>query len=166
MFRRLATFALKRLSVLWRSAGLRSFVGLRRSVAPRRSAVRIKSRVYWKMKRMEELGEIGKDTIEEYKNNNKTEEELEECKRFRLEALLKEVKIEANSNGERIPIYEALVVSRGGFCIVYKRDISETYINIYNKEWLIVWDVNMDLQFCFDFYAIITYSDYYTKDDF
>ena len=68
--------------------------------------MRIKSRVYWKMKRMEEFREIGKDTIEEYKNNNKTEEELEECKRFRLEALLKEVKIEANSNGERIPIYE------------------------------------------------------------
>ena len=68
--------------------------------------MRIKSRVYWKMKRMEEFREIGKDTIEEYKNNNKTEEELEECKRFRLEALLKEVKIEANSNFERIPIYE------------------------------------------------------------
>ena len=64
------------------------------------------------------------------------------------------------------PPEEALVVSRGGFCIVYKRDISETYINIYNKEWLTVWDANMDLQFCFDFYAIITYSDYYTKDDF
>ena len=121
-------------------------------------------------KKMEELGEIGKDTIEEYKNKNKnkTEEELEECKRLRLEALLKEAKIEANSNGERIPIYEeALAVSRGGFGIVYKRDISETYVNTYNKEWLTAWDANMDLQLCFDFYAIITYiSDYYTKDDF
>ena len=118
---------------------------------------------------MEELGEIGKDTIEEYKNKNKnkTEKELEECKRLRLEALLKEAKIEANSNSERIPIYEeVLAMSRGGFGIVYKRDISETYVNIYNKEWLTVWDANMDLQFCFDFYAIITYSDYYTKDDF
>ena len=120
-------------------------------------------------KKMEELGEIGKDTIEEYKNKNKnkTEKELEECKRLRLEALLKEAKIEANSNSERIPIYEeVLAMSRGGFGIVYKRDISETYVNIYNKEWLTVWDANMDLQLCFDFYAIITYiSDYYTKDD-
>ena len=84
-----------------------------------------------------------------------------------MEALLKEAKIEANSNGERIPIYEeALAVSRGGFGIVYKRDISETYVNTYNKEWLTAWDANMDLQLCFDFYAIITYiSDYYTKDD-
>ena len=77
-------------------------------------------------KKMEELGEIGKDTIEEYKNKNKnkTEKELEECKRLRLEALLKEAKIEANSNSERIPIYEeVLAMSRGGFGIVYKRDI-------------------------------------------
>merc|ERR1712105_47799 len=33
-------------------------------------------------------------------------------------------------------------------------------------EWLEAWDANMDLQLCFDFFAVITYiSDYFTKDD-
>ena len=94
---------------------------------------------------MEELGEIGKEFIDEYMaGKNKSEEELEEWKKLRLEELLLEANIEADENGERIPIYEeALAVAKSGFSIVYKRDISEIYVNTYNKEWLTAWDGNM-----------------------
>ena len=54
------------------------------------------------------------------------DEELEEYKRVRLEALLEKANVEENENGERIPKYEeALAVAKSGFSIIYKRDISE-----------------------------------------
>ena len=116
---------------------------------------------------MKTLEEIKKENIEEYKKGNRTPEELEEYKRIRLEALLKMADIEANENGDRIPKYEeALRLGKTGFSIVYKRDISEIYVNTYNKEWLLAWDGNIDIQPCFDYFGVITYiSDYFTKDD-
>jgi hypothetical protein len=39
-------------------------------------------------------------------------------------------------------------------------------VNTYNPEWISAWNGNMDIQLCFDFFAVITYiSDYYSKDD-
>ena len=39
-------------------------------------------------------------------------------------------------------------------------------VNPYNPEITLAWDGNTDFQFCFDFYAIITYiTEYFTKDD-
>ena len=49
---------------------------------------------------------------------------------------------------------------------MYKRDISEIYVNTYNKEWLTAWDGNIDIQPCFEYFGVITYiTDYFTKDD-
>ena len=61
---------------------------------------------------------------------------------------------------------EALSVSDVGYRIILERDVDEIYVNNYNDEWIIRWDGNIDISFCFDFYAVITYiSDYYGKDD-
>ena len=116
---------------------------------------------------MEQLEEIEKDEIEDYLNGTRTMEELEVSKRIRLEALLEVANVEANIDGNRIPKYEeALSISKSGFSIVYKRDISEIYVNTYNKEWITAWDGNIDIQPCFDYFGVITYiSDYFAKDD-
>jgi hypothetical protein len=46
------------------------------------------------------------------------------------------------------------------------RDIDELMVNSYNPEITMAWDGNTDFQFCFDFYAIITYiTEYFMKDD-
>ncbi len=55
----------------------------------------------------------------------------------------------------------AISVSNRGNVIVLKRDVSERYINGYNKEWLRAWNANMDIQFCLSPHAVITYiTDY------
>ena len=64
--------------------------------------------------------------------------------------------MEANCSGERIPKYEeALGVSTRGFSVIYKRDISEIYVNTHNKEWIMSWNGNLDIQPCFDYFAVI-----------
>ena len=84
-----------------------------------------------------------------------------------MEALLDKAGIVAENDKSALQIYEqALGTSEKGYKIIHKRDIDEIYVNNYNKEWLINWNANMDLQLCLDFYAVITYiSDYYSKDD-
>ena len=53
-----------------------------------------------------------------------------------------------------------------GVSVVLQRDIDELYINNYNPEWLRAWNANMDIQVCFDFFAVITYiTEYFTKDE-
>ena len=53
-----------------------------------------------------------------------------------------------------------------GHMILLERDIDEGYINAFNPEWLEAWGGNIDLQPCFDYFAVITYiTDYLTKDD-
>lgn len=47
-----------------------------------------------------------------------------------------------------------------------KRNIREIFVNNYNAEWLNVWNANMDIQVCLDYFGVITYiTDYYTKDE-
>ena len=61
---------------------------------------------------------------------------------------------------------EALSYSSRGYKVVYKRDITEIFINSYNIEWMRAWDGNMDIQPCFDYLQTITYiTDYYGKMD-
>ena len=61
---------------------------------------------------------------------------------------------------------EALSYSSRGYKVVYKRDITEIFINSYNIEWMRAWDGNMDIQPCFDYHQTITYiTDYYGKMD-
>ena len=55
---------------------------------------------------------------------------------------------------------------KAGLVILLERDIDEGYINAFNPEWLEAWEGNIDLQPCFDYFAVITYiTDYLTKDD-
>ena len=93
--------------------------------------------------------------------------DIEAAELERLEALLDKAGIVAENDKSALQIYEqALGTSEKGYKIIHKRDIDEIYVNNYNKEWLINWNANMDLQLCLDFYAVITYiSDYYSKDD-
>ena len=61
---------------------------------------------------------------------------------------------------------EALGTSQKGKVVVLKRTLLERNVNNYNKEFLWAWKANMDLQFCYDSYAVVTYiTDYMTKVD-
>ena len=60
----------------------------------------------------------------------------------------------------------ALSISTRGPKVVLKRTLAERFVNNYHPQYLLAWNANMDIQFCFDPYAVITYiSDYYGKDD-
>ena len=62
--------------------------------------------------------------------------------------------------------YEALIVSERGKTVILKRSLKEIYVNNYNPTFLKAWDANLDVQFCLDTYAVVTYiSDYFTKGD-
>ena len=62
--------------------------------------------------------------------------------------------------------YKALTLSIRGTSIILKRTLKERYVNNYNPEFMVAWQGNMDLQFCTDIYAIVTYiTDYLTKPD-
>ena len=77
-----------------------------------------------------------------------------------LEEILTKLKIPSKD-------YErALRLSDRGSQIVLKRSPKECYINNYNENFLKSWQANMDLQFCTDVYAVVTYiCDYYSKDE-
>ena len=50
--------------------------------------------------------------------------------------------------------------------VVLKRKINEIWVNNYNSHFMKVWGTNMDIQFCMDTYAVITYiKDYLTKGE-
>ena len=85
----------------------------------------------------------------------------------RLLAVLDISAIEVSEEDSLLEAYEnALSVCQFGYKIVHKRDINEIYVNNYNKEWIINWNANTDLQLCLDYYGLITYiSDYFCKDD-
>jgi len=60
----------------------------------------------------------------------------------------------------------ALQVSEKGQTVVLKRKLSERNVNNYNPLYMLAWRANMDIQFCNDNYAIVTYiTDYITKAD-
>ena len=86
----------------------------------------------------------------------------------RLVALLRIADISEGADDDNLLelYHDALSVSPAGYRIVLKRDVDEIFVNNYNSEWIFNWSANMDIQFCFDYFAIITYiSDYYGKDD-
>lgn len=62
--------------------------------------------------------------------------------------------------------HEALSLSSTGIVIVLKRELNEIFVNNYNKEWILAWNGNLDLQICLDYFAVITYiTDYYSKSE-
>merc|ERR1711884_217582 len=93
---------------------------------------------------------------------------LKEIKRARLDLVINHAGIPGRNFEERNKMYEYyLSVSLNkGYRVLIKRDIDETMTNNYNPEWLKCWNANMDMQFCGDYFAVITYiTDYYMKDD-
>ena len=98
----------------------------------------------------------------------KNEIPLKEIKRERLDLVLDRAGIPGKNFEERNEWYEYyLSVSLNkGYRVVIKRDVDEIFTNNYNPEWLKCWNANMDMQFCGDYFAVITYiTDYYMKDE-
>ena len=61
---------------------------------------------------------------------------------------------------------EALTINRQGYGVILQRDISEIWTNNYNKNWLVSWNGNLDIQPCFDKYAVATYiTEYAYKEE-
>ena len=90
--------------------------------------------------------------------------EAKQGRLFRINAVLD--KAGFISDEDKKCYYEALSYSSSGYAVVMARDIDELMVNSYNPEITLLWDGNTDFQFCFDFYAIITYiTEYFTKDD-
>jgi hypothetical protein len=99
--------------------------------------------------------------MEEYDKENET---ISEYRNNRKERILKVLEY-ANIDPEDY-ITALKEISRKGINVILARDIDELYVNNYNQEWLAAWDGNIDIQPCFDFFAVITYiTEYFTKDE-
>lgn len=62
--------------------------------------------------------------------------------------------------------HAALSISARGATVILERKPDEIWINNYNPQFMTAWTANMDIQFCTDSYAVITYiTDYLTKSD-
>ena len=111
--------------------------------------------------RDKELAEA-KDTLEFVKDqlSEITDEEIDERFENNLEIFLKKIDID-------IKKYEkALRISQRGKIVIMKRTLKERNVNNYNKEWMKAWRGNLDIQFCYDSYAVVTYiTDYFSKPD-
>ena len=60
----------------------------------------------------------------------------------------------------------ALSVSENGKVVILKRTLKERNVNNYNKEFILAWRANIDIQFCYDGYAVVSYiTDYFCKPD-
>ena len=93
--------------------------------------------------------------------------DLQKCKEDRLDAVLKEAKMEGDTFTDRNNKYtKALQITSHGYAVILERDIDEINVNNYNAEWIKSWDGNMDIVVCMDYFGIITYiTDYYMKDE-
>ena len=103
-----------------------------------------------------------KDVLERVKEHleNLTDEHIENVLQNSLDKFLQELNINKN-------LYEeALEFSERGKVVVLKRTLKERYTNNYNPEWMLAWRGNLDIQFCLDGYAVVTYiTDYLSKSD-
>ena len=107
-----------------------------------------------------ETPEVMDDIMSRYQKDKETKKEYEINRKKRILELL-EI---ANVTEEEY--IEALKYSKAGYSVILKRDLDEIYINSYNPEWLEAWDGNIDIQPCFDYYAVLTYiTEYFCKTD-
>jgi hypothetical protein len=106
------------------------------------------------LKRSKEILNKVKDRLEDMSN-----EDIDKLDNS-LDRFLEELDID-------IEAYEkALTFSARGKVVVLKRSLKERNVNNYNKEFMLAWRANLDIQFCYDGYAIVTYiTDYLTKAD-
>ena len=107
---------------------------------------------------LEEILQKVKTKLEELEEL--TEEEIKDRYQDDLDTFLNDLEINLED-------YEdAISTSQKGKVVILKRKLSERFVNNYNDEFLLAWQANMDLQFCYDGYAVITYlTDYITKVD-
>ena len=114
-----------------------------------------------KVKELLDDKEVIDSIMEKY---NKDEESVEEYRRNRSARIDELLQIAGGTYDEYLKAIQASV--KAGLMILLERDIDEGYINAFNPEWLEAWEGNIDLQPCFDYFAVITYiTDYLTKDD-
>ena len=111
--------------------------------------------------RLSELEEILKrvkktlDTLD-----NMTDDDVEELYHNDLDNFLADLDISIDD------YEEALSTSQRGKIVILKRNLNERNVNNYNKEFIMAWQANMDIQFCYDGYAVVTYiTDYFSKTD-
>ena len=117
--------------------------------------------IWQKFPKKGDLPEDHEEDPEEYEENRKQRiEEYEENRRLRIRELLRRAEVDEDL------YYRALQHSPKGYVVVQKRDLDEIMVNSYNAEWIDVWDGNMDITFCTDFFGIITYmTEYFVKDE-
>ena len=83
------------------------------------------------------------------------DEEIKDNYQNDLDTFLGDLEIDLND------YEEALGTSQKGKVGVLKRTLPKRNVNNYNKIFLWAWKANMDLQFCYDGYALVTYiTDY------
>ena len=62
--------------------------------------------------------------------------------------------------------YDALAMSERGKIVILKRKLNERYVNNYNPQWMVAWQGNHDIQFCYDNFSVVTYiTDYFAKSE-
>ena len=99
------------------------------------------------------------DTLGKVKENLSLMSE-EELDKTTLDEFLKELGITEED------YHWALSVSQRGKTVVLQRKLNEMWVNNYNPHFMRAWRANIDIQFCMDSYAVITYiTDYLTKGD-
>ena len=113
---------------------------------------------------------VNKDNTEEMEKFKKGKKILAEMKtylsskEFNKDLSLDDILIHLNIDGKKYE--EALAMSERGKQVILKRKPKECFINNYNKRFLDVYQANMDIQFCMDSYAVVTYvCDYWSKDE-
>ena len=99
--------------------------------------------------------EIVKDQLKEI-----TDEDIDKSFENNLELFLKKIDVDIQK------CEKALRISQRQKMVVMKRTLKERNVNNYNKEWMKAWRRNLDIQFCYDSYAVVTYiTDYLSKAD-
>ena len=101
---------------------------------------------------MEKVRKVLDDTDERNKKDKLFAQHL--INKISLDDILIHAEIDDNLNFSRQLYYEALRVSKKGKTIILKRTVQEMWVNNYNKEWILAWNGNMDIQLCLDFFAI------------
>ena len=92
--------------------------------------------------------------------NRLLEMSKEELKTAKLEDILNHVGLSSEV------YHNALKIAERGATIILQRSPNEIWVNNYNSQFMKAWTANMDIQFCTDSYAVITYiTDYLTKGD-
>jgi hypothetical protein len=91
---------------------------------------------------------------------NLTDEDIDKKYKNDLKSFLKDLDIDYEA------YKKAIRISERGQMVVLKRTLKERNVNNFNKEWMLAWRANLDLQFCYDGFAVVTYlTDYFSKAD-